>query len=216
MRVLWVIGFCLAWATSLWAAQPGYVSDTFEITVRTGPGMDRKIFAMIQSGQALEVLDSQDDWTHIRLPSGREGWVLTRFVTTSEPVAVRLAELEDKYQQLLQRSGEPAKEIERLEKENQRLVSDLEKAREEIARAGARPAPGEKGQDPGAGLRSAYKRVSAHLAQERQRAIQMEKELAQFSRNNALKWFLAGGGVLFVGFLLGSISRKKRQRSSLL
>ena len=48
MRVLWVIGFCLVLATSLWAAEPGYVSDAFEITVRSGPGMDRKIFAMNQ------------------------------------------------------------------------------------------------------------------------------------------------------------------------
>ena len=216
MRVFLAIGICLVWATAVWGGQAGYVSDTVEITVRTSPGMDRKIFEMIQSGQKLEILATQDDWAHIRLPSGREGWVLSRFVTNDVPAAVRLAELEKKYQHLQRQTDVPVEEISRLEGENQRLGESLAQARQTVERLEAAAAVRPAGGTVPSGVEAAYKRAVAQLAQQRQRVAHLETELKRTSRNDYLRWFLAGAGVLFAGFLLGSISRSKRRRSSLL
>lgn len=216
MRAFLVIGICLTWATAVWGGQAGYVSDSVEITVRTSPGMDRKIFDMIRTGQELEILETQDDWTHIRLPSGREGWVLSRFVTTDAPAAVRLAELEKKHQRLLSQAEAPVQEIARLEGENQLLNEVLAETRLAVERLEAAAAARSADRDVSPGVQVAYKRATAQLAQQRQRITELEQEQARITRNGFLQWFLAGAGVLLAGFLLGSISRSKRRRSSLL
>ncbi|MBI9083237.1 MAG: TIGR04211 family SH3 domain-containing protein [Desulfobacterales bacterium] len=216
MRAILVIGICLTWATAVWGGQAGYVSDSVEITVRTSPGMDRKIFDMIRTGQELEILATQEDWTHIRLPSGREGWVLSRFVTTDAPAAVRLAELEKTHQRMLNQAEAPIQEIARLEGENQRLSELLAEARQAAERLEAAEAARPADRDASPGVKAAYKRATAQLAQQRQRITDLEKEQAWISSKGFLQWFLAGAGVLLAGFLLGSISRSKRRRSSLL
>ena len=45
----------------------------------------------------------------------------------------------------------------------------------------------------------------------------LQKENQRLGKTETLKWFLAGGGVFFLGWLIGMISRKSRKkRSSLL
>jgi SH3 domain protein len=45
----------------------------------------------------------------------------------------------------------------------------------------------------------------------------LQKENDRLGKTETLKWFLAGGGVFFLGWLIGMISRKSRKkRSSLL
>jgi len=62
-------------------------------------------------------------------------------------------------------------------------------------------------------LESALTRV-AELQSQTER---LEKENQRLGKTDTLKWFLAGGGVFFVGWIIGMISRKSRKkRSSLL
>ncbi|MGD9311147.1 MAG: hypothetical protein PVG51_18540, partial [Desulfosarcina sp.] len=51
-------------------AQTVYVSENFEITMRTGPGTERKIISLVQSGKALEVIETGDEWSLVRAPNG--------------------------------------------------------------------------------------------------------------------------------------------------
>ena len=66
-----IVSFCMFGQVS-WATH-AYVSDFFKITLRTGPSNDNKIIAMLPSGEPVDVLESNDDWTHVRLPERREG-----------------------------------------------------------------------------------------------------------------------------------------------
>ena len=54
-----LIGFLIAPAASV--AETVYVSENFEITMRTGPGTERKIISLVQSGEALEVVEKGGD-----------------------------------------------------------------------------------------------------------------------------------------------------------
>jgi SH3 domain protein len=216
MRAFLLIGIGLALISNAWAGQTGFVSDVIEITVRTGPGMDRKIFTMVRSGQRLETLGTESDWTRIRLPSGREGWVLSRFVTTDPPVRFQFDQLEKKYNQLLAHAKAPVGEIGRLSAENEAQAQDLAEARQAVKALESKLAALAKDAASAPGIRAAYQRSSAELVRQRQRSAAMEKQLAQAEKSNTIHWFLAGGGVLFLGFVLGNLSRRKHRRSSLL
>ena len=63
-------------------AYPAWVSDEFEITLRSGPSTSNAIQLMVGSGRQLEVLerDADSGYSRVRTPGGTEGWVLTRYL----------------------------------------------------------------------------------------------------------------------------------------
>lgn len=69
-------------------AQSAWVSDEFEIMLRTGPSTSNAIQLMLSSGTQLEVLetDAEAGYSRVRTDGGTEGWVLTRYLM-SEPSA---------------------------------------------------------------------------------------------------------------------------------
>jgi SH3 domain protein len=59
---LWFFGVAQqGWATK------AYVTDSFEITLRTGPGNENKIIAMLFSGRPLDVMSTQGEWSKVRV-----------------------------------------------------------------------------------------------------------------------------------------------------
>ncbi|MDH4048788.1 MAG: TIGR04211 family SH3 domain-containing protein [Gammaproteobacteria bacterium] len=70
------------------SAEPAWVSDKFEIMLRTGPSTSNAIQLMLQSGARLEVLerDAESGYARVRTAGGTEGWVLSRYLM-GEPAA---------------------------------------------------------------------------------------------------------------------------------
>jgi len=82
-------------------AETMYVGDIIKITVRTGPGINHKIVAMINSGARVEVLKPEDEWSLVRITNGKEGWVLSRFLKSKEPDGLVSSCLSDRRKQSL-------------------------------------------------------------------------------------------------------------------
>ena len=97
--ILW---FCLLSHPS-WAKKV-YVTDTLKITLRTGPGIENKVIAMLPSGQSLEVIKTQGDWNLVRLVKrdgkNKEGWVLRRYLVSHLPWEIRAKSLKRENVQL--------------------------------------------------------------------------------------------------------------------
>ena len=119
------IGIWLLILPSMVQAETMYVSDQVEITLRTGQGIDHKIIAMIKSGEPVEVVEPSGQWTKIRTQSGREGWVLTRFLKSEEPSLITLEKLRKKHKAMMEQLAPSLEEIRALKEENQRLRLEL-------------------------------------------------------------------------------------------
>jgi SH3 domain protein len=65
-------------------------------------------------------------------------------------------------------------------------------------------------------LKSKYDKAAAQLEEQTKRADSLEEQLNRFEMNQYIKWFLAGSGVLLVGFIIGFSARRQRRRPSLL
>ncbi len=114
LKTIGIAGICLfLLSPAALAGTKYYVNDTLTITVRTGPALDRKIIALPAVGQEMEVLNTENDWSLVRLPNGKEGWVLSRFITneTLKQDSTQFLELQTKYkkqpQSLLNRPKKP-------------------------------------------------------------------------------------------------------------
>ena len=212
---VFIAALILLFSPFVWA-ETMYVSDLAEITLRTGKGVDHKIIAMIKSGVQVEVIEPDDQWTKIKLPSGREGWVVSRFLTTNKPCSLELEELQSKHAALLAFQDTPFNELSKLQEENRQLHSELavgEKALNEVKSAYETL---KKESAELAKLNSTDQQIKEKLEKQKQKTAQLENELSKLIRQRSILWFVSGAAVLLVGFFLGLSTKRQRKRSSLL
>jgi len=197
-------------------AETTYVSDLTEITLRTGQGIDHKIIAMIRSGQKVEVLEPADQWTRVRLPNGKEGWVVSRYLTSKLPRSMELKALKKKHEALLTLADSPYLEISKLKDENQRLQSELEVSDKDLKELKTSYETLKSKSTKLLKHQSSYRRSEVQFSEQKKRAEELEEELSNLEMRQHFHWFLSGAAVLFVGFLMGLSSKRRRRQSSLL
>ncbi len=181
-------------------AQEMYVSGITKITMRTGPGIEHKIVAMLESGSRLQVLEYQSDWSLVQTDAQKKGWVLTRFLTEDKPLTFQVEKLEKENKDL-------ADALEKIETQNQVLtgknaaLTDIEEKYRELKQASADFIE----------LNEKYQAL-VQLSKDQEQQISM---LEENLNNEAMLWFLSGAGVFIVGLILGLSTRKKKRPSLL-
>jgi len=64
-------------------ATKAYVTDSREITLRTGPINENRIITMLFSGRPLEVVDTRGEWSQVKvLDDRKEDGVICRYPVT--------------------------------------------------------------------------------------------------------------------------------------
>jgi hypothetical protein len=76
-------------------AAPAYVTDELVLGVYAEQSTQGQRLATLHSGASVETLAVSGESTQVRLPDGRTGWVKTSYLTTREPAAVRIKQLQD-------------------------------------------------------------------------------------------------------------------------
>lgn len=217
MKKLVLILAALLVFPSAGAATTRYVSGILKITLRTGPGNDHRILTMVETGQAVEVVNSDDpQWTLVRLSNGKEGWVLDRFLTDRKPNPIEIEKATEQIELLTQRVDELLKEKTDLKSNYDRVESKLSEAQNTLKALSKSYETLKKKSSDQISLQAKYKQLTSDLAEQTKNADKMAEELSRARFYYKIKWFLSGAGVLLVGFLLGLSARKNRRRSSLL
>ena len=215
MRPLAIMLVIIFSGAGLALAETWYVTDSLEITLRTGPALDRKITAMLKSGQAMEIVEKGDEWSQVRLSSGREGWVLNRFIQMELPVKIQLADLRKKYDDLMAGAAEPLKKLKEVNAENIRLQRNLAQTKRDLGELQKSYAELRKTTADARRIKKERDQLAGELADKSKETRQLKTALAAAEKKNNLWWFVAGAGVLIFGFILGFAVRPKRKRSSL-
>lgn len=209
--------FALLVLPSLLKAQSAWVSDEFEITLRTGPSTGNAIQLMLSSGTELMVLErnTENGYTRVRTGGGTEGWVLSRYLM-SEPSARE--QLEQLSSQLVSATEEGSslneqlngiraeyatakQRIETLSRDKARLESELAAIRRTAADVLT--------------IDEQNTELREQLAAAGIRISSLEQENRELSGESTRFWFITGAVVLVVGILLGIwLPRIRWQRRS--
>ena len=192
-----------------------YVSDILKLTLRTGPSIENKILAVIDSGQMMEIVEFGDEWSQVQLPNGKEGWVLSRYLTPNETNNIKLQRLETKHKNLMVQAAELLEENNRLQAENKKLSTEFEANQEQLVKARTDYETLKSEASEFLTLKTRYESAASQLAEQTAKAEKLEEQLTKLERNTYIKWFLAGSGVLIVGFLIGYSSKRQRRRPAL-
>lgn len=198
-------------------AAPAWVSDQFEITLRSGPSTSNSIQLMLDSGLRLEVLerDAESGYSRVRTPGGTEGWVLSRYLMSEPSAREQLQKLSSQLTTANSRGSSLDTQMKAITaeydsanrkiKELERSKAAVEKELSEIKRTAANVLAIDK----------QNKTLMDQLAAAQIRADTLEQENRELSSQTTRYWFMAGALVLLVGIILGIwLPRVRWQRRS--
>lgn len=211
----------IAVSIGLWA-NPGvaadmYVSDSFKITLRTGPSTDNKIISMLSSGQKVELLEGGEEWTHVRIAggqmNGQEGWVLSRFLMSRVP-------WENQTEYLVRENGrlkekvpllnEKVKELNHQLREVTTTLKQQTKAHDQLKKTHTEL---QEGSAEYLKLKETYEVTNSALKQAQQNVTQLSEENKSLKSMLVIKWFLTGALVLLFGLMIGLVIGQKQKKS---
>lgn len=216
MKNMWIIGMCLVLFSTPVLAKSKYISDTMKVTMRTGPGNDRKIISLLRIGKKVEMLKAGDEWTLVRLDNGKEGWVINRFLTDKIPSDIELKILKSKHEALMAKAARIQEASSLLKAENKKLSTEFAVSRKKLQKTSNNYEALKRESKEFLELQSKFKASSSKLAEQTKKAEKFEEELTRLLWNQNIKWFLGGAGVLILGFIIGFSTKRQRRRSSLL
>lgn len=206
----------LVLAATFARAETLYVGERVEANVRKGGGTEFRVLTIARVGTAVEVLEKGRGWTKVRLPNGRQGWILTRYLADTPPPRKRVAALEKEREILMAKAKELTKANQTLEEKNKNLASALEtQASKAEALDEAHQTLLAESQEFFA-VKKSLKQARQNLAAARKESREAGQALEELRFGTGVRWFLAGAGVLVAGFILGRLLAPKRRRSSLL
>ena len=201
----------------LTAAETAWVSDEFEVLVRTGPSTSNAIEVMLSSGTELEVLerDEATGYTRVRTSGGTEGWVLTRYLMSEPSAREQLERLSSQLSTATTRGSSLSSQLESVRSEyetSQTRIEDLEQDKAaleselaEIRRTAANVLS----------INQQNKELREQLVNADVRVESLEQENRELSGQTNRYWFMSGGLVLVVGIVLGLwLPRIRWQRRS--
>jgi len=210
------------------AAATMYVSDQLAVNLRDQPASGAKPLKLLRTDAAMEVLGEQGDYFRVRLDDGVEGFFPKRYATKRQPRTRIITRLEKQIEKLeselaaaRQRLGSASGE---LEAERQQLVEKLQATEAQMSELQQQQTELLNERDATlqkydqlvadasnvvelANVRDRLKGENAKLLEEMET---LRKENESLLISGLIKWFLAGGGVLFFGWLMGRASRRKR------
>ena len=215
MMLLVILGF-LGITQQGWAAK-AYVTDSFEITLRTGPSNENKIIAMLFSGRPLDVLSTQGEWSRVRvLDSDKEGWVMSRYLVTRLPWEVQAKKLQEDLASSNAKLARIQKEFAEESQQCQGLAGELKRKTQELETLSKEYSELKKGSEGYLRLKTIHEAAERDLKAARGELSKVTAENEALRASEQNKWFLSGALVLLCGLLVGGIAgRQQKKRRSL-
>ena len=215
--VLMAASFSLTVGTS--AAEKAYVTDSFQITFRAGPDNSYRIVQMLNSGQELEALRSEDGWTLARLTrrSGEtiEGWLLDRYLIRREPWETQTARLRTENEALSRKLASVEADWMQLRQETEGRRTELSSTHERLETLQQEYDRLRQGAAEYLELRREHLEMKAGFEENLEKLQRLTEENQALRSMERTKWFATGGGVLLCGLVIGLIfGRRERKRRS--
>lgn len=204
--------FATIFFTSLSWAQTRYVTDQFEITMRSGSSTSNNIISMLKSGEKVTVIE-QDDVTKYSLvetSKGKQGYVITRYLDNIASGRARFANLKVETEKL----KDTIKELKQEAKESKvktsndtgkilSLSSSLSKTEKELHDLKEATRDTILVLQQNDSLKTRINDLEADK-------LKLLEENAGYKDSTAMDWFIRGSAVSLIAFLMGIIVTRIR------
>ena len=196
------------------AATQKYITDEFEVTMRSGTSTANDILRLLKSGEAVSVLEEDLDtqYSFVELDDGKKGYILNRYLVSNRSSKYRLEQLEIK-------AAEQQEANAILQFEIKNLQTDLEKEQSDgsSAKAALLATENELTRVKNASQNTLsivdendeLKSIVDNLV--KNNAI-LNKKNSTLKDSSNMDWFIRGAGVSLAAFVLGILITRIRWR----
>lgn len=194
-----------------------WVSDRFEVTLRTGPSTNNAIQMMLTSGTQLEVLQRDPDsgYSRVRTAGGTQGWVLTRYLMQEPAARQQLERLTNQVTNANARGSTLTEQLEAVRTEHRQLTERANALERERNRVQQELDEIKRTAENVLAIENQNQRLQEQVTDYEIRINTLEQQNRELSGQKNRNWFIAGASVLFVGILLGIwLPRIRWQRRS--
>jgi len=210
--------FFLYLASSAYA-KTGYISDQLIVTVRSGKGNQYKVLETLPTATPVEILEDDKTYVKVITPKGTEGYIQSHYVSQEIPKSFQIKQLKTEVKTLQQQLETEQKNFQTAQSEadiqrqkTEELSKQLEQNQEKLNQTDRDYKKLLSKSDNVLGLSTENEKLIEENQLLNSELVLLREENHNFHRSNMIQWFLAGGGVLFFGWLIGKFSRRKQRR----
>ncbi|MEE8364761.1 MAG: TIGR04211 family SH3 domain-containing protein [Gammaproteobacteria bacterium] len=196
------------------AAQIKYITDEFEVTMRSGTSVSNSIVRMLKSGQAVTILeeDLASRYSLVEIEGGKKGYVLSRYLVDTMSSKARL--------EILQKSADEQKtltaslqaDVERLESDLKLEQSDKEALKNTLLASESELSRVRDAASNTLEIVAKNKRLESEVTQLGKDNAALDNENAALKDTTKLDWLVRGAGVSLVAFIIGILVTRIRWR----
>jgi SH3 domain protein len=198
-------------------AEPAWVSDQFEVNIRTGPSTENAIQIMIESGTQVEVLERNDElgYARVRTSGGTEGWVESRYLMPEPSAREQLEKLTSQLTSATTRGSSLNAQLESVRDEYQASQQSIKSLQSDKSALESELAEIKRTSANVLAINQQNKELRERLVDADVRIESLEQENRELSSQTSRYWFMSGALVLVVGVILGLwLPRIRWQRRS--
>lgn len=192
-----------AWQVS--SAATRYITDEFEVTMRSGTSTSNNIIRMLKSGQNVKVLeeDLASKYSLVETEDGKTGYVLSRFLLEGRSARKQLERLKVKDAKQNDRITTLKAELKDLEQalstertDNSQLKETLQISENELGHV-------KEVSENTLSILDDNNRLKSIEQDLRTEKRQLSEENASLKDSTKIDWFIRGAAVSLIAFLLG-------------
>lgn len=191
-----------------------YVTDVFEVTMRSGTSTSNNIVKILKSGQAVEVLeeDLASQYSLVEIDDGKKGYVLSRFLDNIPSARERLTFLQEKSDQQKQTVASLGDEIKQLKSELDNEQTDNDSLKNTLLASESELDRVRTASENTLSILDDNNRLQSVVEILREEKQSLSDENDSLKDSTKMDWFIRGAGVSIIAFLLGIIVTRIRWR----
>ncbi len=181
-------------------AQQLYVADKLFTYMHSGPSAQYRIIGSVDAGDKIKLIQTNKEtgYSEVVDDKGRKGWIQSKFISSSESMAVRLPKLES---ELTEVKAKLASAQEDADREKAGLAESLEVRSKQVNE-----------------LEQNYSEMMNKFTVAQSEIRELRAKLDTQKEDLLMKYFMYGGGVMlggiFFGIILPHIIPKRRKNRS--
>jgi SH3 domain protein len=194
--------------TPLWAKSM-YITDRVEVGLRSGTGIEQRIITMLKTGDQVDLLEGDKNWSKVRLADGTVGWIATHFLVENiKPAYLADSKIQEELRGLKEKTQNLSREKESLSREKEKLSEEVKKLTQTLQQEKiTQPSP--KLEE----LKTKNEKLDKEVALYKKQVAELSQKGKGPSSEDGIKWFFAGSAVLCFGLALGWFISRFRRKS---
>lgn len=197
-----------------YAASTKYVTDRFKITLRSGTSVSNSIVQMLNSGQAVTVIeeDLASQYSLVETPQGKKGYVLSRQLVETKPAWEQLEFLQATANSQQEKIAGLNSDLTKLNTRFGQAIADNNILKKTLLASENELSQVKNAAEDTLNILDENQQLKIILESLREEKQALREENVELKDSTRIDWFVRGAAVSLVAFLLGIFMTRIRWR----